>query len=137
VAALPQYADGNARFICSRVAKALVFDPLLRAGGGNNKSDIAGRMLNTYLGYPIEIAQKMPAGVATDYNNLPMILFGDLSAAVSMGTRRGVTVQVLNELYAANGQIGVIASERFDINVHDVGTSSAAGPLVALMGSSS
>lgn len=137
VAALPQYADPNARFIAARVFKSLVFDPLLRAGGGNNKSDIAGRMLNTYLGYPIEISQKMPNSATTSYQNLPVLLFGDFAAAVSMGVRRGITVQILNELFAQNGQIGVICSERFDINCHDIGNATSPGPLVALIGSSS
>jgi hypothetical protein len=38
-------------------------------------------------------------------------------------------VKILSELYAGNGQIGVIASERFDINVHSIGSAAAAGHL--------
>lgn len=134
IGTLPLYAQRNARFYMSPMAKALVMDPILRAAGGNTQGDISQKMPPRYLGYPIEQAVAMPTGTGS-FDDKVMLLFGDMAAAVEMGVRRGVTLQILNELYAANGQIGLIASERFDINVHDVGNTTTAGPLVALIGS--
>jgi len=136
VAALPLFARRSAKWYISPYGKALVFDPLLRAAGGNTKTDIAGAMYNSYLGFPIVESVAMNSTTSA-IDEIAMFYLGDLQLAATIGWRRGITVQLLNELYAANGQIGLIASERFDINVHDIGSSSAAGPLVALIGETS
>jgi HK97 family phage major capsid protein len=64
----------------------------------------------------------------------PMVLFGDLSMAASVGDRRTMTVRLLRERFAEEGCTGAMLSPRFDINVHDLGDNSTAGPLVALLG---
>jgi HK97 family phage major capsid protein len=61
------------------------------------------------LGYPIYTSPYVPA-VAKDA--LP-IAFGDFSN-YWIADRMGRTVQRLNELYAGNGQVGFIATERVD-----------------------
>lgn len=130
---LPVYAERNARWLSSKFAKAQVFDALAVAAGGNTIMTVGERPRPTYLGDAIEVSQVMPAA-ATAYNGAAMILYGDFSLASTMGDRRGFTMQVLRELYAASGQIGVISYERFDIVNHDLGSTTAAGPVVALLG---
>lgn len=130
---LPIYAERNARWLCSKIAKALVFDALAVASGGNTIMTVGERPRPTYLGDPIEVSQSMPTA-QTDISDTAMLLYGDFSLASTMGDRRGFSVQVLRELYAANGQIGVLGIERFDIVNHDLGSNSAAGPVVALIG---
>jgi HK97 family phage major capsid protein len=61
------------------------------------------------LGYPIYTSPYAPAVVASA---LP-IAFGDFSN-YWIADRMGRTVQRLNELYAGNGQVGFIATERVD-----------------------
>jgi HK97 family phage major capsid protein len=61
------------------------------------------------LGYPIYTSPYAPAVAA---NALP-IAFGDFSN-YWIADRMGRTVQRLNELYAGNGQVGFIATERVD-----------------------
>jgi HK97 family phage major capsid protein len=63
-----------------------------------------------------------------------MIAFGDLSLAATMGERRGVTVKTTQDRYLEFDQIGIRGTERFDINVHDLGNSNIAGPIVGLIG---
>jgi HK97 family phage major capsid protein len=63
-----------------------------------------------------------------------MLFFGNFQQGVAFGERKGITVQVLRERYAEYRQIGVLATERIDINCHGVGSTSAAGPIVALIG---
>ena len=130
---LPVYAERGARWLISKFGKAQVFDALAVASGGNTIMTVGERPRPTYLGDPIEVSQVMPAA-ATAYNAAAMILYGDFSLASTMGDRRGFTVQVLRELYAANGQIGVLGFERFDIVNHDLGSTTVAGPVVALLG---
>lgn len=64
------------------------------------------------LGYPIYTSPYAPAVAA---GALP-IAFGDFSN-YWIADRMGRTVQRLNELYAGNGQVGFIATERVDGNV--------------------
>lgn len=61
------------------------------------------------LGYPIYTSPYVPAVAASA---LP-IAFGDFSN-YWIADRMGRTVQRLNELYAGNGQVGFIATERLD-----------------------
>jgi HK97 family phage major capsid protein len=61
------------------------------------------------LGYPLYTSPYVPAAAA---NALP-IAFGDFSN-YGIADRMGRTVQRLNELYAGNGQVGFIATERVD-----------------------
>lgn len=61
------------------------------------------------LGYPIYTSPYVPAVAAS---TLP-IAFGDFSN-YWIADRMGRTVQRLNELYAGNGQVGFIATERVD-----------------------
>jgi HK97 family phage major capsid protein len=133
IAALPKFAEPNAKWYCSQQAWALTFQRILAASGGNSMMDLAGKPTRAYLGYPVVIDQTLPTTTG-DLSDVPMLYFGDLSLAARMGDRRGVSMQTLVERYAEYGQIGIIADERFDIAVHDIGDATNAGPLVALMG---
>lgn len=133
IAKLPKYAEPTAKWYCSQQAWALVFQRLLAASGGNSMMDLAGKPTRAYLGYPIVIDQTLPTTTG-DLSDVPMLYFGDLSMAARMGDRRGVSMQTLVERYAEYGQIGILADERFDIAVHDIGDATNAGPLIALMG---
>jgi HK97 family phage major capsid protein len=135
MAKLPLYAiqRPDCAWICSQPAWATVFQRLQAAAGGNTKTDVAGRMMDSYLGYPIFKSQAMPTSTGTLADKC-MLLFGSPSAAMSMGTRRGVTLAVSADRYFESDQIAIRGTERFDINVHDIGDTVTAGPLVALIG---
>jgi len=137
-AACPGYALRNAKWYTSRVGWSLVFERLLQAGGGNTMVTLAdGAPVYRYLGHPVVISEKMPNGAATDYDGDAMIVFGDMAKAVTLGTRREIRVALSGERWFELDQIGVKGTERFDINVHDLGDNTTAGPIVALVGSSS
>lgn len=131
---LPKYAEPNARWYCSQVAWNLVFQRLTAAAGGTSMMDLTGaKPQRSYLGYPVVIDQTMPTAT-TDISDTAMILFGDLRAAVSLGERRGFTLKRSEDRYFEYDQIGLMATERVCIVVHDLGDTSNAGPVVALMG---
>lgn len=137
MAALPRYALSTAKFYCSQAAFSMIFERLVQAAGGNTINDLAAGYQFRYMGYPVVISQTLPAGIATDYNNVAMFLFGNISMAATLGNRRGTTIAVSNDRYFDTDQIGIRGTERFDINVHELGDNSNAGPLVAMIGSSS
>lgn len=130
---LPEYARTGAKWYCSSVAKDVVFGRLMAAAGGNTIQTIQGGYQSSYLGYPIVVSQVLPTAL-TDLSDLPMLYFGNLSMAASMGDRRGIAVMPSEHRYFEVDQIAVRATERFDIVCHDVGTTTAAGPIVALVG---
>jgi HK97 family phage major capsid protein len=112
----------------------MMFDRLAAAAGGNTKKILAqGEAVKEWMGDEIVISQAMPT-VLTDLSDVVMAIYGDLSMGVTMGDRQGFEVQVLRERYAEYRQTGIIGVERFDLVCHGVGTTSAAGPIVALVG---
>jgi HK97 family phage major capsid protein len=61
------------------------------------------------------------------------ILFvGDLKQGAMLGTRRGVSILVSEHRYFEYDQLAIRGTERFDINVHEKGTASAASSLIVL-----
>jgi HK97 family phage major capsid protein len=91
-----------------------------------------GSIVYRYLGFPIVISQKLPL-VATTLTTKAMLFFGDLALASAMGERRGVTIRRLDERFADSDQIGIMGTERFDINIHDMGDNTTAGPIVSMV----
>lgn len=130
---LPEYALTEAAFYISQPGWALSLERLAFAAGGNTILNIASGMQRQYHGYPVRVSQKMPTSSAT-LDNKAMILFGDMMAAVIFGDRRGIRLRMLMEKYADTDEIGIQATERFDINAHGVGDGTTAGPVVALIG---
>jgi HK97 family phage major capsid protein len=128
---LPQYALPGARFYCSQSFFSTVFRRLAAAAGGNTIQTLSGDLSYAWAGKPIVISQKLPAQTASNSGQI-VAYYGDLSKAVAFGDRRQVMVKRSDERYFDTDQIGIMGTERFDIVVHDVGTSTVAGPLIAL-----
>jgi len=134
MAALPAYAKPRAKWYCSETAYELTFARLQAAAGGNTVTTLSdGRIRRNYLGYEIVTSEAMTS-VQTTLDNTTMLLYGDLSLASTMGERRGITMSVTDQRYWDADQIGLKATERIDINVHDVGDATTAGPVVAMIG---
>lgn len=133
MAKLPEYARMNAKWFCSAVALDLVFGRLMAAAGGNTIQDMAGGYGRSYMGYPIVVSQVLPTSTG-DLSDLPMLYFGDLSKAATLGDRRDMRVFPSEHRYMDTDQIGVRGTARFDIVNHDYGNTTVAGPIVALVG---
>jgi HK97 family phage major capsid protein len=136
--ALPKYAEIGAKWHCSKIARHAVFSRLLRAASGATMAEISAGAAPGYMGFPIEEWASMPGtaglGTGTALNDKCMLLFGNMSLSSKMGVRKGITIQRLGELYATQGQIGIMASERFDINHHSLGDTTKPGPIISLNG---
>lgn len=134
---LPEYADRNAKWYCSRVFWATVIGTLTTA---NDRSEHdRNALIRTLFGSELEVAQKMPK---VEGNSQVCLLYGDISKAAKMARIRGsmrfdVTTEGGNAF--ANALVGFRMLDQFGINVHDVGNASAtaasreAGPVVGLI----
>jgi HK97 family phage major capsid protein len=138
IAACPAYALPNAKWYCSPAFKAAVLDNLSVSAGGANKADIATAAAGAFMGYPIIVSPSAPTGtISTNWNNLAMCYFGDLGMAATLGTRRDITVAVDGSRFFEYDMLAIRVTERFALNVHDVGNTTTAGPVVAMIGKTS
>jgi HK97 family phage major capsid protein len=135
---LPQYADTpNTRFFCSKTFWAEVMVRIILEAGGVTAAEVEGARVKSFMGYPVEISQVLPKSSAAA--QVPCLL-GDARKGVLFGDRRGITVKLTdsNDTDFEEDLMSIKGTERFDINVHDVGNASAdaakrePGPIVAL-----
>lgn len=110
-----------------------MFQRLVASAGGNSIRTLNGEVEYSYLGFPIVICQKMPLTSGTFSTGAVMMHFGDLRLASAMGERRGITIKTSDQRYIDSDQVAIFGNERFDINNHDLGDNSNAGPLVTLV----
>lgn len=136
IAKLPVYADTpNAKWYMHKTFYSSIPQALMAAAGGNNWRDLAaGPSGTSFLGYPVEFAQVLPFTWAA---NTIYALFGDLGLAAKMGDRRQTTLFTDPYSLSANDQIQIRGTERFDINVHDVGDGTTPGPVVGFASAAS
>jgi HK97 family phage major capsid protein len=132
---LPAYADTpNAKFYMHKATWHGCFEPALTSAGGTSAREIKDgyRGQPTLFGYPVEFTQVMRSAYSA---NKIGALFGDLSLAASFGDRRQTEVQISDSALNAfeQDELAIRGTERFDINVHDVGSATASGPVVGLL----
>jgi HK97 family phage major capsid protein len=126
------------KWYCTSEFWATVLQRLALAAGGVTHAEMEGELRPVFLGKPVELVEVMPHVEAND--DIPL-LYGNIAQAATFGDRRGVTVKTTdsNDTDFESDLEATKATERFDINVHDVGNASAtaslrkAGPVVALL----
>ncbi len=134
---LPEYAETpGVGWFCSKLFFANVMQKLMYAAGGNTVENIANETKRTFMGYPVNVCQAMPkTATAAEI----VCLFGDLRLAADFGDRRQSTIAFSFDATVDSvnvfetDEVAIRGTERFDINVHSVGSSSVAGPVTALL----
>jgi len=109
----PIIGASNEWFMSPVVFHSQVRD-LLNAAGGNTIVDLEGGQRPLLMGYPVNLVSCLPAAPASGEL---VAVFGDMRLGAYFGDRRALNFKTLNELYAENDQIGVVATERIDIKV--------------------
>jgi HK97 family phage major capsid protein len=131
VGALQEFADGpGAKWYCSKAFFGTVMQNLAYAAGGNTTENIAGRGVRTFMGYPVEVTQVLPKEADTAEI---VCLFGNLSLAADFGDRRQTTIAFDSSVGFTTDTIAIKGTERFDINVHSIGTTTVGGPVAAML----
>jgi HK97 family phage major capsid protein len=132
VGRLPQYAEANAKWYISRAGFYASMARLMDSGGGNSITDLqSGVRQPLFLGYPVVFTQVLNSTLTAQTSTL-FAAFGDLRLGSVMGNRRGISVMISEHAYFEYDQLAIRGTERFDINVHEKGTASVAGALIAL-----
>ena len=131
VGMLPQYAENDAAWYMSKAAFAASFMRLMDAAGGNTGDMLAGGKMLQFLGYPVRITQVLNSTL-TDQTTTDILCFGNLAMTAMIGDRRGVTVKSSEHRYIEYDQIAIQSTQRVAINVHELGTSTVAGPMIVV-----
>lgn len=133
---LPAYTGAQNKWYISKQGFALSMEALASAAGGITMMDLQKGMQPTFLGDPVVFTQALPITTAAQVSTI-VAWYGDLSLATTMGTRRQMTIKSDESYYFNQDAVAIRCTERYDIVVHEVGTSSVAGPIIALKTASS
>jgi HK97 family phage major capsid protein len=131
VSRLPLFARRNAAFYISPAGYGSSMLRLMMAGNGNSASDIAGGAGLNFLGFPVRLVHSMVSDLTGTGEEIAC-LFGDLSQAATFGERRAVSIRTASERYIEFDQTLTFATTRNAIVVHDLGSTTKAGPICAL-----
>ena len=138
LARLPMYArNRNARWYISPAGwgSAMLRLAMLPGGasgpGGNSSDNVASGFGETFLGYPVTLVQSMESRL-TGTTGGCAALFGDLSQAAIFGERRAISIKTASERYIEFDQTLTFATTRNAMVVNDIGSTTKAGPIVAL-----
>ena len=141
LAALPRYAIGTSAFYMhpsvyhNSVQRMMLSSGTAGSGtigalaGGNTAANLAQGTPNTFLGLPVVWVLKMDP---TPASGEIAAYVGDLSLSSIMATKSDMQVASSTDRYFEADQTAFRALQRLDINHHSLGTTSEAGPVVAL-----
>lgn len=130
VGKLPEYPGISPAWFFHKNVWANTIQRLMDAVGGNDMTNLAMGAQKMFLGYPVVTTQVLYSGTGATTEIFGY--FGDLGMASYLGRRRGMEMKMDESVYFASDQLAIRTTQRFDINVYDRGTASAAGALVAL-----
>lgn len=133
VARLPVYARRNAAWYISPAGYGASMLRLAMSAGGVTTQNIEGGFGNTFLGYPVRLVHSMESNLTGTAGRV-LALFGDLSQAATFGERRAVSIKTASERYIEFDQTLTFATTRVSLVVNDLGSTTVAGPIVALQG---
>jgi HK97 family phage major capsid protein len=131
VAKLPLYARRNAKWYISPAGYGSSMLRLMMAASGNNQADVAGGANLSFLGFPVVLVHPLESRL-TGTTSAVSCLFGDLSQACTMGTRREISVKTDASRFIEFDQLLTFATARVAMVAHDLGSTTKAGPIVAL-----
>lgn len=129
VGKLPEFPGIQPAWYFHKTAYYATGGRLQNAAGGNNTADLGNGPVMQFLGYPVRFIETLPSAAASAAK---IAYFGDLAMTATMGNRRGVEIRSDSSVGFVSDTIYIRCTERFDINVHEVGTATKAGPLVML-----
>lgn len=110
---------------------AAVLDRISTTNGSPCWGVIDGELVRMYGGYRVEVSSVMDRD-SWAAGDCP-IIFGSLDLAICFGDRREISVMNSDARGFAEDEISLRATERIDINCHNVGSSTERGPVSGLL----
>ena len=129
---LPRFARSGAKWYISPEGYAASMQRLMNAAGGNTMTDFGNGPQLVFQGKPVELVESMNQTLTAQVSTAGLVYYGNFRQGIKLGQKAGMEMMVYRELYARNRQIGLESTVRVDINVHERGTASAAGPIIGL-----
>ena len=129
LAKCPRYALPGARWYISPAGYHAAMQRLDLGQGGN--ASVAQGFGLTFLGYPVTLVHVMNSTLGADASKIK-VLFGDLAMAGALGLRQGYALRVSQERLVEYDQTLVTGIVRANAVFHSLGSTTEAGPVVAL-----
>lgn len=126
---------GNTSIICSSNFYYSVLCRVAMQLGGTTASALIDGVTGQpmFWGKPVYFTDYMPTATAAATVHA---LYGDFGKAVVIGDRMGIAIGQSDQYAFASDLLTIKATARYDVNVHEAGTASAAGAYVALKSAS-
>ncbi len=130
VGKLPSYARAGAAFYVTPQVYATTMQALALGNGGATATELVNGV-NTprFMGYPVLFNNSMRTSVS---GGNVVCLFGQLRLSTHFGLRSQIAVRASTDRYIEFDQTYIQGMCRFDIVTSDIGSTSAAGPVVAM-----
>lgn len=128
---LPIYARAGAAWYVSPAGYAASIARLKYAAGGNTVENVGNAAGESFLGYPVRLVHVMNSTLGADASAVK-VLFGNFGLSSIYARRRDFSVRLYDQVYAVSDQLLLQGTMRFDVNHHSLGSTSEAGPVIAL-----
>ena len=128
---LPIYARQGARWFVSPAGYAASIQRLKYAAGGATATELGNGLVDEFLGYPVQVVHVMNSTLGADASAVK-VLFGNVGLSSIYARRRDFSVRLFDQVYATADQLLLQGTMRFDINHHTLGSTTEAGPVIAL-----
>lgn len=126
---LPSYARPTAAWYVTPQIYSTTMLPLMLSVAGSAAEFAGGVGEQRFMGYPVRFNNSMRVAGSADK---VVCLFGDMRLSTHYGIRQAIQVRASTDRYIEFDQTYFQAMCRFDVVTSDIGTTSAAGPVVAL-----
>lgn len=127
---LPSYARASASWYVTPQVWSTAMLSLGLSAGGVTAAELAGGMNEArFMGYPVRFNNSMRTAGAADK---VVCLFGDMRLSTHYGIRQAIQVRASTDRFIEFDQTYFQAMCRFDVVTSDIGSTTAAGPVVAL-----
>jgi len=133
---LPIYARQGARWYVSPAGYAASSARLKYAAGGNTVENVGGGAGESFLGYGVSMVHVMNSTLGADASKVK-VLFGNMGLSSIYARRRDFSVRLFDQVYATSDQLLLLGTMRFDVNHHSLGSTTEAGPVIALRSAAS
>lgn len=127
--------EAGAKWYFSKTFWADVVEPLILAAGGATAENFQDGAKRKFLGYDVELVSQMPSAATTAEI---VALLGDLKKTAAFGDRREITLSYSKDATVGSVKLweqnmsAIKGTERFDIDVFNLGSSTAAGGVIGL-----
>jgi HK97 family phage major capsid protein len=130
---LAEYADENVKWYVNKKCWTLSMCKILEAMGGNTGADVATgtARVKEFLAQRVVLTSVFPKTITSITGQFYGVV-GDIRQGVKLGDRRIMTIAVSDQRYFELDQLAIRGTQRAAIKVHEVGTATDAGSLVAL-----